>query len=130
ILLGELVRRVSGQPLDVYCAEHIYKPLGMTQTGFLPSPSAQAHAAPTTEADGRFLRGIVHDPTARRMGGVAGHAGLFTTAADTARFARAMFDPPSPGAPALFKPETIRLMTSVQTDPALANARRGLGWDI
>ena len=82
ILLGEIVRRVSGEPLDTFARRNVFEPLGMRDTGFRPSQSPRI--APTEHG----LRGIVHDPTARRMGGVAGHAGLFTTAADLAKFAR------------------------------------------
>lgn len=82
ILLGEIVRRVSGEPLDVFARKNVFQPLGMRDTGFRPDKSARI--APTENG----LRGVVHDPTARRMGGVAGHAGLFTTAADLAKFAR------------------------------------------
>jgi uncharacterized protein YbbC (DUF1343 family) len=82
ILLGDIVRRVSGEPLDVFAKKHVFDPLGMRDTGFRPAQASRI--APTENG----LRGVVHDPTARRMGGVAGHAGLFTTAADLARFAR------------------------------------------
>jgi uncharacterized protein YbbC (DUF1343 family) len=83
ILLGEIVRRVSGEPLDVFARKEIFEPLGMRDTRFRPVRGARV--APTENG----LRAIVHDPTARRMGGVAGHAGMFTTAEDLAKFARA-----------------------------------------
>lgn len=82
ILLGEIVRRVSGEPLDVFAQKNVFEPLGMRDTGF--RPAQRSRIAPTEFG----LRGDVHDPTSRRMGGVAGHAGLFTTAADLAKFAR------------------------------------------
>lgn len=82
ILLGEIVRRVSGEPLDVFARKNVFEPLEMRDTGFRPVKNARI--APTEFG----LRGDVHDPTSRRMGGVAGHAGLFTTAADLAKFAR------------------------------------------
>jgi uncharacterized protein YbbC (DUF1343 family)/CubicO group peptidase (beta-lactamase class C family) len=82
ILLGEIVRRVSGEPLDAFARKNVFAPLGMRETGFRPVLSPRV--APTENG----LRGVVHDPTARRMGGVAGHAGLFSTAADLAKFAR------------------------------------------
>jgi len=85
--------------------------------------------APTERIDDRILRGVVHDPTARYMGGVAGHAGLFTTAADLARYARMLLNLGELDGVRLFKPETVRLMTRVQT-PEHIRARRGLGWDI
>jgi uncharacterized protein YbbC (DUF1343 family)/CubicO group peptidase (beta-lactamase class C family) len=105
ILLGEIVRRVSGQPLDVFARKNVFEPLGMRETGFravesssrpvVEGPSSGSSStrrlddsttriAPTENG----LRGVVHDPTSRRMGGVAGHAGLFTTVADLAKFAR------------------------------------------
>lgn len=130
ILLGELVRKVGGQSLDLFCATEIYRPLGMTRSGFKPPSDARPGAAPTTLEGGQYLRGVVHDPTARRMGGVAGHAGLFTTAGDVARFSRMMLHQGELEGHRVFRPETIRLMTRVQTPDALPDARRGLGWDI
>ena len=87
-VLGELVRRVSGKPLDVYCLEHIFRPLGMEETSFNPSSELRRRAAPTEWRKGRMLCGEVHDPAAYNMGGVAGHAGLFSTADDLALFAQ------------------------------------------
>ena len=88
IVLGEIVHRVSGQLLDVFTSREIFTPLRMVDTGFRPSREKLARIAPTeTLASGEVLRGVVHDPTARRMDGVAGHAGLFFTAADVARLA-------------------------------------------
>ncbi len=122
-LLGEVVRRVSGEPLDVFARREIFARLGMRDTGFRPRTSRRI--APTEFADGVMLRGVVHDPTARRMGGVAGHAGLFTTAADLAKFARMFL---RGGAP-VFKRKTVRAMTSVQTPPSVVLKRAG-GFDI
>lgn len=130
ILLGELVRRVSGKPLEQFCAEEIYRPLGMTQTGFHPTAALRPRIAPTTLENGDYLRGVVHDPTARRLGGAAGHAGLFTTAGDVARFARMMLEGGQLDGRRVFQPATVQRMTTVQTPPALPEARRGLGWDI
>lgn len=126
ILLGEIVARVSGIPLQEYCRKEIFLPLGMKETFFLPDPKLKARIAPTSLlADGTLIRGIVHDPTARRMGGVAGHAGLFSTVDDLARFARMLVD----GGGCVLKPRTISLMTSMQS-PANIKSRRGLGFDI
>lgn len=123
ILLGLLVEKIAGEPLDVFCAARIFRPLEMSDTGFLPADPAKT--APTERlADGTVLRGVVHDPTARKMGGVAGHAGMFTTAADLAKFARAMLS----GGGGVLKPETVKRMTSVQSPAWLP--RRGFGWDI
>jgi uncharacterized protein YbbC (DUF1343 family)/CubicO group peptidase (beta-lactamase class C family) len=113
ILLGEVVRRTSGEPLDVFAKKNVFTPLGMTDTAFKPRLSSRI--APTENG----LRGVVHDPTARRMGGVAGHAGMFTTAADLAKFAGAVLD-------GTFFP---RAMTEVASPPAVAVQRAG-GFDI
>lgn len=129
ILLGEIVHRVSGRPLEVFVAEEIFAPLKMRDTGYLPLLEARQRIAPTEREGERILRGVVHDPTARRMDRVAGHAGVFTTAADLARYARMMLNQGELDGVRLFRPETVRLMTSVQS-PAAVSARRGLGWDI
>jgi CubicO group peptidase (beta-lactamase class C family) len=129
ILLGELVRRVSGYSLDEYSRRRIYQPLGMADTGFRPSSELRGRVAPTERVGDSVFRGVVHDPTSRAMGGIAGHAGLFTTASDVARFCRMMLQKGSLDGHVLFKPATVDLMTGVQTPPGVT-ARRGLGWDI
>jgi len=129
ILLGELVRRVSGQPLDRFSADMIFRPLGMNDTGFLPPKEKFARIAPTEKLESGLLRGEVHDPTSRRMGGVTGHAGLFTAAADLAKFARFFLEDGASAPSKILSAESVRLMSSVQTPPAI-KARRGLGWDI
>jgi uncharacterized protein YbbC (DUF1343 family)/CubicO group peptidase (beta-lactamase class C family) len=128
-LLGEIVRRLSGVPLEEFVAREIYRPLKMNDTGYLPPASKRGRIAPTEVVHGQPLRGEVHDPTARRMGGVAGHAGLFTTAADLARYARMLLNEGDLEGTRILKPETVRWMTSTQTPPSLP-VRRGLGWDI
>lgn len=129
ILLGEIVQLASGQMLDEFTSKHIYQRLGMRDTGFLPPFEKRSRIAPTERVDGQILHGIVHDPTARRMNGVAGHAGLFTTAADLSRFAQMMLNGGKLNGRRIFKSETVRLMTSVHT-PKGMKAKRGLGWDI
>src|SRR5207247_1676956 len=129
ITLGEIVRRVTGESLATFVAREIYAPLGMKDTGYLPKPELRGRVAPTEKIQDGVLRGVVHDPTARRMGGVAGHAGLFTTAADLARFARMMLARGALDGVRVFAPETVALMTSVQSPPTVPE-RRGLGWDI
>ena len=129
ILLGEIVQLASGQMLDEFTSKHIYQRLGMRDTGFLPPFEKRSRIAPTERVDGQILHGIVHDPTARRMNGVAGHAGLFTTAADLSRFAQMMLNGGKLNGRRIFKSETVRLMTSVHT-PMGMMAKRGLGWDI
>ena len=142
LMLGEIVRRVTGMPLNEFAAREIFAPLKMADTGFFPftpaSPAPATHPAlppdklrriaPTEVENGKPWRGIVHDPTSRKMGGVAGHAGLFSTAADLARYARMMLNQGELDGARIFKPETVALMTSVQSPDGLAP--RGLGWDI
>jgi uncharacterized protein YbbC (DUF1343 family)/CubicO group peptidase (beta-lactamase class C family) len=128
-LLGEIVQRISKTPLEEFVAREIYQPLRMVDTGYLPSNSKLDRIAPTEVVNGKPWRGVVHDPTARHMGGVAGHAGLFSTAADLARYARMLLNQGELDGVRIFKPETVALMTSVQTPESLG-IRRGLGWDI
>ncbi len=128
-LLGEIVQRVTKTPLEQFVAHDIFAPLHMVDTGYLPPASQAARIAPTEVVGGKPYRGVVHDPTARHMGGVAGHAGLFSTAADLARYARMLLNGGELDGIRIFKPETVNLMTKVQT-PEGISARRGLGWDI
>jgi len=129
ILLGEVVRRVSGMPLDRFAEKEIYVPLGMKDTGYFPPEAKLTRVAPTQMNEGAMLRGVVHDPTARRMGGVAGHAGLFTTASDLARYARMLLNGGELDGVRLFRPETVRLMTTSQS-PAGVTVRRTGGFDF
>ncbi|MFT5109193.1 MAG: hypothetical protein ACI9UA_004840 [Pseudoalteromonas tetraodonis] len=130
ILLGEIVWRVSGQRLDVFAKQHVFVPLKMNDTQFLPPGSLGTRIAPTTRMpDKSVLRGVVHDPTSRAMGGVTGHAGLFTTASDLARYARMWLNDGVLDGVRILKKETLALATGVRS-PALITARRGLGWDI
>jgi len=138
-LLGDIVRRVSGQPLDRFAHDRIFAPLGMNDTTFLPPANLRARIAPTEnctplgwpcEGPGSsMLRGVVHDPTARRMGGVAGHAGLFSTAADLAIFCRMLLDGGAYHGTRIMSPLTVAKMTTPGTSPSDRNVR-GLGWDI
>jgi len=130
ILLGEIVRRVSGQALDRFAEQTVFGPLKMTDTRFRPPENLTERIAPTTPmAGGRVLCGTVHDPTARPMGGVAGHAGLFTSARDLARYAALILNRGELDGVRILKSDTVELMTSVQS-PKLVSVRRGLGWDI
>lgn len=125
IELGELVQRLSGLSLDKYAEVHIFQPLGMKHTRFLPPPSWAPKIAETLAIDNkRILRGIVHDPTAERMGGVAGHAGVFSTAGDLALYAQALIDRRK-----ILAPDIIEKMTTPQQPPNAVEVR-GLGWDI
>ncbi|HTP86357.1 MAG TPA: exo-beta-N-acetylmuramidase NamZ domain-containing protein [Bryobacteraceae bacterium] len=127
ILLGEIVHRLSGQTLAEYARRLVYEPLHMNDTMFQPPANLRARIA-ATEIDpdtGEPLRGVVHDPTARRMGGIAGHAGVFGTADDVAKFCQMMLDH---GA-GLFNPLTVEKFTIPQSPPDQP-ILRGLGWDI
>lgn len=130
-LLGEIVRRLSGEMLDQFAHEKIFAPLGMRETMFRPPASLRPRIAPT-EIDpdtGVPFRGVVHDPTARYMGGVAGHAGLFTTASDLAKFAAMMANMGELDGVRIFSPLTVKKFTSPNTPPDQP-VLRGLGWDI
>jgi len=131
ILLGEIVHRLSGQLLSDYARRNIFLPLGMTDTMFLPPASLVPRIAPTERVDktGPPLRGVVHDPSTRAMGGVAGHAGLFSTAADLARFCQMMLNGGSLDGARLFSPLTVAKFTQPQSPPGQP-ILRGLGWDI
>lgn len=126
ITLGALVERVSGEPLDVYAARNVFQPLGMTHTRYRPPSAWKSKTAPTEYNDNHvMLRGVVHDPTAERMGGVAGHAGVFSTADDLAKFAQALLS----GGGKVLAPVTVEKMTTPQQPPN-ATAVRGFGWDL
>ncbi|MGA3133231.1 MAG: exo-beta-N-acetylmuramidase NamZ domain-containing protein [Terracidiphilus sp.] len=123
--LGFLVEKVTGMTLNDYANAKIFAPLGMKSTRFLPPADWLSRIAPTQyDEQGKMLRGVVHDPTARRMGGVAGHAGLFSTADDLAIFAQALLSGDK-----LLSRLDIEKMTTPQ-QPATATSLRGLGWDI
>lgn len=128
-VLGELVQRASGLPLDVYCERFIFEPLGMKDTGFCPPPSLRDRIAPTGLRQGAPIAGTVHDPTACRMGGVAGNAGLFGTADDLARFAQMMLRGGTLDGARILAAETVAMMTAPQ-DPAPKPGTRGLAWDL
>jgi uncharacterized protein YbbC (DUF1343 family)/CubicO group peptidase (beta-lactamase class C family) len=131
ILLGELVHRLSGQTLSDYARGHIFWPLGMKDTMFQPPAALAPRIAPTERVtkDSPPLRGVVHDPTARNMGGVAGHAGVFSTASDLAHFAQMMLDGGELDGVRIVSAATIRKFTEPQTPPDQP-ILRGLGWDI
>jgi CubicO group peptidase (beta-lactamase class C family) len=128
ITLGEVVRRVSGEPLDRYAARRIFAPLRMRDTGFNPPPGLQARAAPTEKWNGLFRRGQVHDPNAAVMDGVAGHAGLFSTADDLARYGRMLLSSDGERGRFPLSPATIRVMTTAASAEGLP--KRALGWDV
>ncbi len=126
IVLGALVEKISGETLNEYAERHIFAPLKMTHTRYLPPTAWLPKIAPTQyDENEHMLRGVVHDPTARRMGGVAGHAGLFSTGDDLAKFAQALLD----GGDGILSPLSVEKMTSPE-QPPLAPVLRGFGWDI
>ncbi len=146
ILLGQLVRKVSGMPLDVFAQERIFGPLGMRDTGYLPlrripaaaiaptqriaaDAGASVHGNLASNSAGSLLQGVVHDPTVRRIGGVAGSAGVFTTARDVARYARMLLGGGALDGVRILGPASVRLLTTVQSPPGIA-ALRGMGMDI
>lgn len=138
-LLAEIVARVTKQPFDRFVTERIFRPLGMRHTTFNPPATWRGRIAPTqpcTEfgwpCEGpnmTMLRGVVHDPTARRMGGVAGHAGLFSTAADLSIFARMLLGGGAVGTTRVLSPLAVARMTASASPPGEPSIR-GYGWDI
>ena len=131
IALGLIVERLSGLSLATYAERNIFTPLGLHHTTFLPKPEAPPAIAPTQyDENDHMLQGVVHDPTARRMGGVAGHAGLFSCAQDMIHYTQAMLDKRA-GLPSPFplQTRTLRLMSTPQQPPGKTDLR-GLGWDI
>jgi len=129
IALGEIVRRVSHMPLNVFCKREIFEPLGMKNTSFLPSPGLKSRLAPT-DYQGKGLRwGVVSDPTSYRMGGVAGHAGVFATADDLALLAQMLVNGGEVDGKRILSPAAVAAMTKAQRLPGIST-QRGLGWDI
>jgi len=147
ILLGQIAQRLTGQRLDALAHAWIFQPLGMRDSGFRPLADPQAWArmptpriaptewegdigaGPPRQGSASMLRGQVHDPTARRMGGVAGHAGMFSTAADLARFARMVLQGGELDGVRILSPQAVEAMTAVAT-PAGLPEKRSLGWDV
>jgi uncharacterized protein YbbC (DUF1343 family)/CubicO group peptidase (beta-lactamase class C family) len=126
VLLGDIVRRLSGMSLADYVKGEVFGPLGMRDSGYNPSAALRDRIAPTEiEENNTPWHGVVHDPTARYMGGVAGHAGLFTTADDLAKFAQMMLG----GGKGVLSPLTIQRFTTPNTPPGQP-VLRGLGWDM
>ncbi|RPI24266.1 MAG: class A beta-lactamase-related serine hydrolase [Acidobacteria bacterium] len=128
-LLGDIVSRVSGQTLAQFAKERIFTPLGMKDTGFQPDLQLISRIAPSEPRDRVMLRGTVHDPTAFRMGGAAGHAGLFTTVDDLAIFAQMLLNQGTFNGTRILSPLAVLAMTTPQS-PVGMNAFRGIGFDI
>ena len=146
IALGEVVKRVSGMPLDQFARQNIFVPLRMTDTGFRPAAALRARIAPTEKRRGQlsylgdtpanigaegdvWLRGQVHDPTSYRMDGVAGHAGLFSTARDLAIYCQMILNGGEYGGVRVLSPLSVAEMTRPRL-VSTTGATRGLGWDI
>jgi uncharacterized protein YbbC (DUF1343 family) len=127
ILLAEVIRRVSGDSVDRYLQHAVFEPLHLTDTSFHPTDAMVDRVAPTEFSEGRLLQGRVHDPRARQLGGVAGHAGMFSTAADLARLCRMLLNQGSLDGRRILRPETVRTMWSRTPD---ADGTRALGWDV
>jgi serine-type D-Ala-D-Ala carboxypeptidase len=123
IVLGEIVRRVSGQPLDEFARQHIFEPLKMMETGFKPAETLRPRCAPTQQRDGHWLRGEVHDPRAFALGGVAGHAGLFGTADDVLLYAKSLLR----GGKPILQSSTVEAFTRPREVPG---GLRTVGWDV
>ncbi|MES1244843.1 MAG: serine hydrolase domain-containing protein [Acidobacteriota bacterium] len=124
ILLGDVLERAAHRPLDVFVRERVFLPLGMKHTGFRPPRPLWSRIAPTEHDPwrGRMIQGEVHDENAFAMGGVAPHAGLFSTAGDLARFARMLLD----GGRPIVSSQTLELFTKKAGIP---DSDRALGWD-
>jgi CubicO group peptidase (beta-lactamase class C family) len=129
ILLGELVRRVTGVPLDRYAAEVLYRPLGMAETGFTPDQETANRCAATLDGAGLPVLGVVQDYPARLLGGVAGHAGLFSTARDLSRFCQAILNNGTLQGRHVMAVRTVEQMTAPYFSRG-GKVARGLGWDI
>jgi CubicO group peptidase (beta-lactamase class C family) len=131
ILLGKIVEKTSGMRVDEFSRKRVFEPLGMKETGFLPGPELRKRAAPTEKRNGQWMMGEVHDPRSYLLGGVAGHAGLFSTANDLAIFARMMLHGGKLGDTTILRPETYKLMTTPLAVPTeKGTGYRTYGWDV
>lgn len=127
LVLGKLVEAVSEKSLADFAQSEIYVPLGMTETGFLPPKELRERAAPTEQRDGEWMKGDVHDPRSYLLGGVAGHAGLFSTAEDLAVYAQTMLNRGYFSGTTLLSPQTVIEMTRPRS---IKGRQRALGWDV
>jgi len=131
ILLGEIVRRVTGTPLDAFVTREVYARLGLDQEMIFRPPRRLEHRiAPTGLWHGHPVAGIVNDPSAAKLGGVAGHAGLFTTATALARYAQFMLNEGVlPRRPRMLKQETVHQFTQIAVPARRGASARTLGWE-
>src|SRR5262249_4045982 len=131
LFLGQIVEKVAGMPLDGFTRKHVFTPLGMNETTFNPNGKLRERAAPTEKVEGKWQPGVVHDPRAYRLGGVAGHAGLFSTADDLAVYAQMLLNGGEYKGKPFLAPMTVRLMTTPRPVPlAKGTGLRALGWDV
>src|SRR5262245_12394475 len=132
IVLAELVKRVSGKPVDQFASENIFRPLGMKDTGYKPDASLTPRIAPTERRGEKWMRGEVHDPRAYLLGGVAGHAGLFSTADDLAIYCQMILNRGEFQGAKVLSPMGVTRMTEARPTGgnAVDGAARGIGWDI
>jgi len=135
IVLGELVERVSGMPVDQFAKKHVFEPLKMSDTGFNPPEALKKRIAPTGLRDGKTILGEVHDPRAFKLGGVAGHAGLFSTADDLARYCRMLLRGGELDGTRVLAEKTVKLFTephavAVTTKGGESKGFRSFGWDV
>ena len=127
IVLGELIQRVSGQPLEEFVRQRVFQRVQMEETGYLPDDSLKKRCAVTEQRDGKWMQGDVHDPRAWALGGVAGHAGLFSTADDLACYCQMLLNEGQWNGESVMQPATVQLMRSPQT---VSSGLRTLGWDM
>ena len=135
IVLGVLVERLGGMPLDEYAKKHVFEPLKMTDTGFNPGEGLLKRVAPTGLRDMKMIQGTVHDPRSFLMGGVAGHAGLFSTADDMARYCRMLLGGGKLDGTSVLTEKTVKLFTEPHSVPIVAkgkdvNGARTYAWDV
>src|SRR5262249_5663613 len=135
IVLGELVERVGGMPVDAFAKKHVFEPLKMTDTTFLPGDALKKRVAPTGLRDGNIILGDVHDPRSFKLGGVAGHAGLFSTSDDLARYCRMLLRGGELDGTRVLAEKTVKLFTEPHSVPVpgkdgQTKGMRSLGWDV
>src|SRR5262249_31363448 len=137
IVLGELVERVGGMPVDAFAKKHVFEPLKMTDTTFLPGDALTKRVAPTGLRDGNIILGDVHDPRSFKLGGVAGHAGLFSTADDLARYCRMLLRGGELDGTRVLAEKTVKLFTEphevpgpAAKDGSVPKLARSYGWDV
>ena len=132
IILGAALERLAGKSLDTFCQREVFGPLGMIRTTFNSTPELRPQIPPTADERettagsnfrDRIIQGEVQDENASVLGGVAAHAGVFSTAEDLARFANAMLN----GGQPILRPKTVALFTRRESEPA--GTTRALGWD-